>query len=155
MKMTPLLFFMPMLLAADAATAQTDFRRFVTCPIYRDTDAGRKSGCWLGTQVETSQRFDVSNSPDKPLVGRQMLVEGVVSNEKDICGGTVLQPVRISVLQERYPDTEFAAVTQTDILGTLGTILGLLTLVLAAIAAISLVVMIFGAGILGEAATCV
>lgn len=98
------LFLIAALLATDAATAQADFRRFVTCPIYRDTDAGRKSGCWLGTQVETSQRFDVSASPDKPIVGRQMLVEGVVSNERDICGGVVLQPVRISVLQEPCPE---------------------------------------------------
>jgi outer membrane protein OmpA-like peptidoglycan-associated protein len=98
------LFFMAALLVCDAATAQSDFRRFVSCPIYRDTDAGRKSGCWLGTQTETSQRFDVSNSPDKPLVGRQMLVEGVVSNERDICGAVVLQPVRISVLQEPCPE---------------------------------------------------
>ncbi len=98
------LLFIGALLAADAAHAQADFRRFVTCPIYRDTDAGRKSGCWLGTQVETSERFDVSASPDKPLAGRQMLVEGVVSNEKDVCGGVVLQPVRISVLQEPCPE---------------------------------------------------
>lgn len=103
--MTKAFFFsLAALLAADAAFAQADFRRFVTCPIYRDTDAGRKSGCWLGTQVETSERFDVSNSPDKPLAGRQMLVEGVVSNEKNVCGGVVLQPVRISVLQEPCPE---------------------------------------------------
>lgn len=90
--------------AAQAAQAQANFKRYVACPIYRDTDAGRKSGCWLGTQVETSERYDVSNSPDKPLVGRQMLVEGVVSNEKDVCGAPVLQPVRISVLQEPCPE---------------------------------------------------
>jgi outer membrane protein OmpA-like peptidoglycan-associated protein len=102
--MKNLLVVIAALLSADAATAQADFRRFVTCPIYRDTDAGRKSGCWLGTQVETSQRFDVSASPDKPLAGRLMLVEGVPSNEKDICGVTVLQPVRISVLQEPCPE---------------------------------------------------
>jgi putative ABC transport system permease protein len=46
----------------------------------------------------------------------------------------------LAALAEEYPDQEFAAVTQTDILGTLGTILGLLTLVLAAIAGISLLV---------------
>jgi putative ABC transport system permease protein len=46
----------------------------------------------------------------------------------------------IGALNEQHPDTEFSALTQTDILGTLGTILGLLTLVLAAIAAISLLV---------------
>jgi putative ABC transport system permease protein len=46
----------------------------------------------------------------------------------------------IAALEEKYPDEEFSAVTQTQILGTLGEILGLLTLVLAAIAAISLLV---------------
>ena len=46
----------------------------------------------------------------------------------------------MSALEEKYPDERFSAVTQTQILGTLGEILGLLTLVLAAIAAISLLV---------------
>lgn len=46
----------------------------------------------------------------------------------------------LGVLEERYPDEEFSAVTQDQILGTLGKILNLLTAVLAAIAAISLVV---------------
>jgi putative ABC transport system permease protein len=46
----------------------------------------------------------------------------------------------LGVLQDRYPDEEFSAVTQDQILGTVGRILGLLTTVLAAIAAISLLV---------------
>lgn len=46
----------------------------------------------------------------------------------------------LGALEAKYPDDEFSAVTQSDILGTLGSILGLLTLVLAAIAAISLLV---------------
>jgi len=46
----------------------------------------------------------------------------------------------VSALEQKYPDEKFSAVTQTQILGTLGSILGLLTLVLAAIAAISLLV---------------
>ena len=46
----------------------------------------------------------------------------------------------LSALEEKYPDERFSAVTQTQILGTLGEILVLLTLVLAAIAAISLLV---------------
>jgi putative ABC transport system permease protein len=43
----------------------------------------------------------------------------------------------LSVLADRYPDEEFSAVTQDQILGAVGKILGLLTTVLAAIAAIS------------------
>ena len=53
---------------------------------------------------------------------------------------TALQPRLVAALQERYEGEEFSAVTQTQILGTIGRILGLLTLVLAAIAAISLLV---------------
>jgi putative ABC transport system permease protein len=51
-----------------------------------------------------------------------------------------LQGRLVSALQDKYPDEEFSAVTQTQILGTIGRILGLLTLVLTAIAAISLLV---------------
>jgi putative ABC transport system permease protein len=46
----------------------------------------------------------------------------------------------LAVLENRYPEEEFSAVTQEQILGTVGRILGLLTTVLAAIAAISLLV---------------
>lgn len=46
----------------------------------------------------------------------------------------------LAVLEERYPDDEFSAVTQDEILGTFGRILGLLTTFLAAIASISLLV---------------
>ena len=51
-----------------------------------------------------------------------------------------LQLKLVAALQEKYDGEEFSAVTQTQILGTIGRILGLLTLVLAAIAAISLLV---------------
>jgi putative ABC transport system permease protein len=46
----------------------------------------------------------------------------------------------LGVLNQRHPDQQFSAVTQDQILGTVGKILGLLTGVLAAIAAISLLV---------------
>jgi putative ABC transport system permease protein len=46
----------------------------------------------------------------------------------------------LAYLSDRYPGEEFSAVTQDQILGTVGRILGLLTTVLAAIAAISLLV---------------
>jgi len=54
-----------------------------------------------------------------------------------------LEPTQARILEalnEKYPGEKFSAVTQTQILGTIGQILGLLTLVLAAIAAISLLV---------------
>lgn len=46
----------------------------------------------------------------------------------------------LAALHQEYPDQKFSAVTQSQILGTLGTILSMLTLVLAAIAGISLLV---------------
>jgi putative ABC transport system permease protein len=54
-----------------------------------------------------------------------------------------VEPLRkklVAALQAKYTGEEFSAVTQSQILGTIGRILGLLTLVLSAIAAISLVV---------------
>jgi putative ABC transport system permease protein len=46
----------------------------------------------------------------------------------------------VAALKAKYPGEEFTAVSQTQILGTVGRILSLLTLVLAAIAGISLLV---------------
>jgi outer membrane protein OmpA-like peptidoglycan-associated protein len=71
---------------------------FVTCPVYRDTDMGRKSGCWLADDSATATRYDVTWAPIKPQVGKPLLVEGVVTSEADTCGGVVLKPVRVSVL---------------------------------------------------------
>jgi putative ABC transport system permease protein len=51
-----------------------------------------------------------------------------------------LQRRLVDALEAKYEGEEFSAVTQTQILGTIGRILSLLTLVLAAIAAISLLV---------------
>jgi putative ABC transport system permease protein len=51
-----------------------------------------------------------------------------------------LQGKLTAALRDKYDGEEFSAVTQTQILGTIGRILGLLTLVLSAIAAISLLV---------------
>ena len=42
-----------------------------------------------------------------------------------------LQQRIVSALEVKYPEQKFSAVTQTQILGTIGRILGLLTLVLA------------------------
>jgi putative ABC transport system permease protein len=51
-----------------------------------------------------------------------------------------LQKQVVDALQKKYPGERFSAVTQTQLLGTIGTVLGALTGVLAAIAAISLLV---------------
>jgi putative ABC transport system permease protein len=51
-----------------------------------------------------------------------------------------LQDRVVKALQDKYPGDKFSAVTQTQLLGTIGKVLGALTGVLAAIAAISLLV---------------
>ncbi len=94
--------FALLLLAAPAAAAPADPEvRFVTCPIYRNADAGKKSGCWLADDREDGRRFDVSPSPTKPDWNFAVLVEGLPApDQKDVCGGVVLDPVRVSVLDE-------------------------------------------------------
>lgn len=74
---------------------------FVACPVYRDTDAGVKSGCWLAADPASGQRYDVGLGRTKPQIGREVLVEGVVSAAPDVCGGVVLEPVHVSVLETR------------------------------------------------------
>jgi hypothetical protein len=75
--------------------------RFVSCPVYRDADAGRKSGCWLTDHAVSGTRYDISLAPTKPDWNFAVLVEGRVAQKQDgACGGVVLDPVRVSVLAE-------------------------------------------------------
>ena len=91
-------------LAVDAdSSEQPKPMAFISCPIYRDTDAGRKSGCWLADDPATGVRYDVTEGPTKPQLGRQILVEGRISNEPNACGGVVLRPVRTAVLDATCP----------------------------------------------------
>jgi hypothetical protein len=74
--------------------------RFVACPVYRDTDAGLKSGCWLATDPATGTQWDVTMSPYKPDWNFAVLVEGVAADEgAQPCGGSTLEPVRTSRLE--------------------------------------------------------
>ncbi|MCR5872481.1 hypothetical protein LRS12_18315 [Sphingomonas sp. J344] len=62
--------------------------RFIACPVYRDTDNGRKSGCWLASDPATGIRYDVTAAPTKPDWNHAILVEGfVATNGGDPCGG--------------------------------------------------------------------
>jgi outer membrane protein OmpA-like peptidoglycan-associated protein len=92
-----------------AALAQAQAVGFIACPVYRDTDAGRKSGCWLAGDGAHGVRYDVSDSPGKPLVGRMVLVEGEPAGTPDICGGVPLNPVRVAVLDEPCPEVVIPA----------------------------------------------
>ncbi len=86
------------LAGVQAATEQE--LRFIACPVYRDADAGRKSGCWLADDQATGTRYDVTPSTAKPDWNFAILVEGKVATAQDnACGGTVLLPVRTSVLE--------------------------------------------------------
>ncbi|MBL4826614.1 MAG: hypothetical protein JKY66_02670 [Spongiibacteraceae bacterium] len=98
-----LVWFTPVLQAAELI-------RFISCPVYRDTQAGRKSGCWLADDRKTGVRYDITTSPTKPDWNYAVLVEGLVSDDKDNpCGGKVLQPVRVSILNTSCPRHQLPA----------------------------------------------
>jgi hypothetical protein len=87
------------LAAASVAAAQQPMN-FVSCPIVRDTAS---VPCWLaeyeGELYFLTLQTDVSAPVTPPWLGHRVLVEGTVSAEPGICGGKVLKPVRLSVLE--------------------------------------------------------
>jgi hypothetical protein len=91
---------LPSMLQAAAPAPGTRIS-FVSCPILRDT---RSVPCWLSDYQ--SERYyltiqsDVSAEVQPPLMGHQVLVEGVVSDAPRICGGVVLSQVRLSAMPE-------------------------------------------------------
>ena len=101
MKALALLIAVAMPLSAQAAETG-DLVRFIACPVYRDADSGKKSGCWLADDPQTGARWDVSLSPHKPDWNFAVLVEGRVSAGKpDVCGARVLDAVRTSRLYDQ------------------------------------------------------
>lgn len=89
------------LLLVSMLASETPSARFVTCPVYRDTDSGRKSGCWLADDPADGARYDVSAAPTKPDWNHAVLVEGKVDSAAgNPCGGIVLDAVRVSVLED-------------------------------------------------------
>jgi hypothetical protein len=87
--------------AARAAPPVGERISFVSCPIVRDT---RSVPCWLseyeGETYYLTIQSDVSAAVQPPMLGHKVLVEGVVSAAAPICGGTVLEPVKLSVMPE-------------------------------------------------------
>jgi len=87
--------------AAGAAEPPANHRNFVSCPIVRDTPT---VPCWLaeygGELYYLGIQTDVSAEFHPPLLGHKVLVEGVIKAGARICGGVVLEPVRISPLAE-------------------------------------------------------
>ena len=87
--------------ALAAGPAAGERVSFVSCPIVRDTST---VPCWLseyeGVLYFLTLQTDVSAPVNPPWLGHKVLVEGVVADEPDICGGRVLKPVALSVMQE-------------------------------------------------------
>jgi len=101
----------------------------------------------IGVFEEVGSTFGVSRDDEVhiPVTTAQQLfgvdrIDALAVKAPTIDDVDPLKAELIGALEEKYPDQEFSAVTQTQILGALGDILGLLTLVLAAIAGISLLV---------------
>lgn len=92
-------FLLVWLLSASVVAAQQR-TNFVTCPIVRDTAS---VPCWLaeynGELYFLTLQTDVSAPVNPPSLGHRVLVEGTVSTEPRICGGVVLNPVHLSVLE--------------------------------------------------------
>jgi putative ABC transport system permease protein len=101
----------------------------------------------IGVFAEQGSTFGVSRDQEVavPVSAAQRLfgvdrIDALAVKAPTIESIEPLQERIVTALEEKYDGDRFSAVTQTQILGTIGTILGLLTLVLAAIAGISLLV---------------
>ena len=85
----------------EAGRAQTRLN-FTSCPIVRDTST---VPCWLteydGELYYMGIQTDVSAEFHPPYLGHRVLVEATVAADRPrICGGVVLEPIRISVMPE-------------------------------------------------------
>jgi len=95
------LMLLTCLLSACASVPPAKHVNFVACPIVRDTST---VPCWLaeyqGKTYFLTIQTDVSAPVTPPWLGHRVLVEGVLSDDAPICGGVVLKPVALSVIQE-------------------------------------------------------
>lgn len=93
-------------IVATAPVLAAEEMAFVSCPIVRDT---RTVPCWLteyrGELYYIGIQTDVSAPFNPPSLGHRVLVEGTVQADRPrICGGLVIEPVTISVINERADD---------------------------------------------------
>ena len=101
--LSPLVVPLMTVLSATALAAPPAGSRlsFVSCPAVRDT---RTVPCWTseyqGDTYYLTIQSDVSAQVQPPMLGHKVLVEGVVSDKPAICGGVVLEQVRLSVMPE-------------------------------------------------------
>jgi putative ABC transport system permease protein len=101
----------------------------------------------VGVYTELGEAFGVTRDQEVhvPVTTAQRLigidrVNGIAVGASGPDDIAPLQRKVVDALADRYPGEKFSAVTQTQLLGTIGTVLTMLTGVLAAIAGISLVV---------------
>jgi putative ABC transport system permease protein len=158
---TPYVFDRPLARGQYFRAADVDTRRRVAVlgsavadRLFRDVDPiGRQvtiAGVRfrvVGVFAETGTTFGLSRDEEVhvPVTAAQRLlgvdtVDGLAVKAPSTEDIPRLQRELVRALTREYPGEEFSAVTQTQILGTIGRILGLLTAVLAAIAGISLLV---------------
>lgn len=87
--------------AEDNKAGGPEVKTFLSCPIVRDTST---VPCWLAeNQGETYYlgiQADQAAAFQPPQLLHRVLVEGSVQTGQRICGGVVLNPVRISVMPE-------------------------------------------------------
>ena len=74
---------------------------FVSCPIVRDTEM---VPCWLaeheGELYYLGIQLDLQADFFPPQLKHEALIEGIVADQPRICGGIVLEPVRVAALPE-------------------------------------------------------
>ncbi|MEL1251317.1 hypothetical protein [Aurantiacibacter gilvus] len=95
-------------LAGGNSAAQAQDLAFVACPIVKDTPS---VPCWLteyeGELYYMGVQSDVSAPFNPPWLGHMALVEGTPSASGErICGGIVLDPVRVAVMPELSPECD-------------------------------------------------
>ena len=93
------------ILSGQTAAAQ-DHLAFVACPYVRDTVS---VPCWLteyqGETYYMGIQSDVSAPFTPPWLGHKALVEGTpAADGRRVCGGIVLEPVKVSVVLEMSPE---------------------------------------------------
>src|SRR3954466_4338243 len=90
-----------LILLLTGATAFSQQRSFVSCPIVRDT---KTVPCYLaesdGELYFLGIQQDLTSDFHAPQLKHEVLVEGTVAPGPRVCGGIPLQPVSISVLKE-------------------------------------------------------
>jgi hypothetical protein len=100
-RLPAVLILMSAACVVTAASPPANHRNFIACPMVRDTSS---VPCWLaeygGELYFLTLQTDVSAPVNPPWLGHKVLVEGTVSDEPRICGGIVLKPVTLSVVQE-------------------------------------------------------